>query len=43
MPVPLFEMVDRDCIAAYGKYSYDVMQSARDAKFFLPQAGVLRI
>ena len=27
-PVPLFEMVYRDCIAAHGKYGYDVMQSA---------------
>lgn len=43
MPVPLFELVYRDCIAAYGKYGYDVKQFARDAKFFLPRAGVLRI
>jgi len=26
--VPLFEMVYRDCIAAYGKYGYDIAQAA---------------
>ncbi len=28
IPVPLFEMVYRDCIAAYGKYGYDITQAA---------------
>jgi hypothetical protein len=28
MPLPLFEMVYRDCIAAYGKYGYDPSQAA---------------
>jgi hypothetical protein len=27
-PVPLFEMVYRDCIAMYGKYGYDIFRSA---------------
>ena len=27
-PVPLFEMVYRDCIAMYGKYGYDIFKSA---------------
>jgi hypothetical protein len=28
VPVPLFEMVYRDCIAMYGKYGYDIFKSA---------------
>ena len=28
VPVPLFEMVYRDCIAMYGKYGYDIHRSA---------------
>ena len=27
VPVPLFEMVYRDCIALYGKYGYDIAQA----------------
>jgi len=27
VPVPLFEMVYRDCIAMYGKYSYDITKA----------------
>jgi hypothetical protein len=28
VPVPLFEMVFRDCIALYGKYGYDIYKAA---------------
>ena len=28
VPVPLFEIVYRDCIAMYGKYGYDIYQAA---------------
>ena len=28
VPVPLFEMVYRDCIAMYGKYGYDIYRSS---------------
>ncbi|HUU11272.1 MAG TPA: DUF5696 domain-containing protein [Phycisphaerae bacterium] len=38
-PVPLFEMVYRDCIAMYGKYGYDINQAA---EYVLDHVGIGR-